>query len=78
MSLEYLRPARLDDLIEVHTRATSLSGARMTADQKIYCGSMLLTRGAVEACIITLDAKPRRIPHDMREKLQLFVSGSGE
>src|SRR5262249_14803433 len=29
VSLEYIRPARLDDLIEVHTRAMSLSGARM-------------------------------------------------
>src|SRR3954449_1366020 len=30
VELEYVRPARLDDLIEVHTRATSLTGARMT------------------------------------------------
>src|ERR1700748_2280792 len=26
-SIEYIRPARLDDLIEVHTRAISLTGA---------------------------------------------------
>ncbi|HEX3664640.1 MAG TPA: YbgC/FadM family acyl-CoA thioesterase [Rhizomicrobium sp.] len=73
ISLAYMRPARLDDLIEVHTRATSLTGARMMADQKIYCGGQLLTHGEVEACIITLDGKPRRIPADIREKLQPFV-----
>jgi acyl-CoA thioester hydrolase len=72
-SIEYIRPARLDDLIEVHTRAISLTGARMTADQKIYCGPTLLTHGRVEACIITLDGKPRRIPPEIREKLQPFV-----
>ena len=77
-SIEYVRPARLDDLIEVHTRATSLTGARMTADQKIYCGPTLLTHGVVEACIITLTGKPRRLPQDIREKLQPFVTGSGE
>jgi acyl-CoA thioester hydrolase len=76
-SIEYIRPARLDDLIEVHTRATSLTGARMTAEQKIYCGKTLLTHGVVEACIITLDGKPRRIPQETREKLQPFVSGEG-
>jgi acyl-CoA thioester hydrolase len=73
VSLEYIRPARLDDLIEVHTRATALSGARMTADQKIYCRGELLTHGRVEACIITLEGRPRRIPPEMREKLQPFV-----
>jgi len=78
VSLEYLRPARLDDLIEVHTRATSLTGARMGADQKIFCGTRLLTHGVVEACIITLDGKPRRIPLETREKLQPFVSATGE
>jgi acyl-CoA thioester hydrolase len=78
VSLEYRRPARLDDLIEVHTRATSLTGARMTADQKIYCGNQPLTHGKVEACIITLDGRPRRIPPAIREKLQPFVSSVGD
>jgi acyl-CoA thioester hydrolase len=77
-SIEYIRPARLDDLIAVHTRATSLTGARMTADQKIYHGSTLLTHGVVEACIISLAGKPRRLPQDIREKLQVFVTSLGE
>lgn len=78
VSLEFLRPARLDDLIEVHTRATSLTGARMTADQRIYCGRQLLTHGNVEACIITLEGRPRRIPPEIREKLQPLVWAAGE
>jgi len=69
VALEYLRPARIDDLIEVHTTLTGLSGARMSADQKIYHEGQMLTRGTVEACIITLSGKPRRIPEEFREKL---------
>jgi acyl-CoA thioester hydrolase len=69
-TLEYVRPARVDDLIEVHTACTALTGARMSAQQKIYLGSQLLTRGEVEACIITLSGKPRRIPDEFRQKLQ--------
>lgn len=68
-SLTFYRPARVDDLVEVHTRATSLSGARMTADQKICRAGELLAHGAVEACVVTLIGKPRRIPGDIREKL---------
>jgi acyl-CoA thioester hydrolase len=74
-SLEFLKPARLDDLIEVHTQATSLAGARMTADQEIYSGTRLLVQGRVEACIITLTGKPRRIPADIREKLLPWIGG---
>ncbi|HEY2446345.1 MAG TPA: YbgC/FadM family acyl-CoA thioesterase [Rhizomicrobium sp.] len=69
-ALKFLKPARVDDLIEVHTRATSLGGACMTADQKIFRTGELLTHGDVEACIITLAGKPQRIPDDIRRKLQ--------
>ena len=73
VSLEFVRPARVEDLIEVRTTATSLTGARLSADQAIYCGDALLTRGSVEACIMTLGGKPRRIPPEIRDKLLPFL-----
>jgi acyl-CoA thioester hydrolase len=73
VQLDYMRPARLDDLIEVHTKATSLTGARMCAEQDIFCNGHKLTRGTVEACIITLSGKPRRIPQETRDKLLPFL-----
>jgi acyl-CoA thioester hydrolase len=72
-NLEYFRPARLDDLIEVRTTAPSLTGARMKADQKIYANDVLLVHGTVEACVITMAGKPRRIPQAIRDKLAPFV-----
>ena len=74
IELEYLKPARLDDVIEVHTRATGLTGARLSAEQDIFCKGVQLTRGRVEACIITLDGRVRRIPSGTRDKLARFVS----
>jgi acyl-CoA thioester hydrolase len=74
VEVEYVRPARLDDLIEVHTRALSLAGARMAAEQDIFCKDVLLTRGRVEACIMTLDGKPRRIPQETRDKFVPFLN----
>ena len=72
-ALEYFKPARVDDLIEVHTVCIGITGARMTADQRIYAQGVLLTRGQVEACIITLSGKPRRIPLEMRQILEPLV-----
>lgn len=73
VQLEYFRPARLEDQLEVRTTCASLSGARMVADQKIYANDVLLTHGTVEACIITLSGKPRRIPQEVRDKLAPFL-----
>ena len=77
VEIEYFRPARVDDLIEVRTKCTSLGGARMTAEQLIYCNDTLLTRGLVEACIMTLTGKPRRIPAEIRDKLLPFLCETG-
>jgi acyl-CoA thioester hydrolase len=71
--LDYHRPARLDNALEVRSRCTGLSGARMIAEQEIFAGQTLLVQGRVEACIITLSGKPRRIPQSVRDKLLPFV-----
>ena len=73
LDIEFVRPARFGDLIEVHTTAMALSGVRLEADQSIYSAGKLLTRGHVEACIVTLTGKPRRIPQDVRDKLLPFL-----
>ena len=72
-SIEFFKPARLDDRMEVHTSCPLLSGARMRADQKIFSGDILLAHGKVEACIMSLSGKPRRIPQAVRDKLLPFV-----
>jgi acyl-CoA thioester hydrolase len=76
-SLEFFRPARLEDQLEVHSTCPMLSGARMQADQKIYAGGVLLVHGKVEACVMTLTGKPRRIPASVREKLLPYLLETG-
>ena len=72
-SIDFFKPARLEDPVEVHTSCPLLSGARMHADQKIYSGAVLLAHGKVEACVMTLSGKPRRIPQAVRDKLVPYV-----
>jgi acyl-CoA thioester hydrolase len=74
ITLDYHRPARIDDLIHVYTRYTEMSGARIIGSQRVMRGKELLVEAQVEACIITLTGKPRRIPQDFRDKLAPFLS----
>jgi acyl-CoA thioester hydrolase len=73
INLEYHRPARLDDLIEVRTRCIALSGARLTVEQKSYRDETLLVSGRVEACIMALTGRPRRIPSDIYARLAPYL-----
>jgi acyl-CoA thioester hydrolase len=76
-SIAFHRPARLEDQLEVHTACPLLGGARMHADQKIYSGDKLLVHGKIEACIMTLSGKPRRIPEIVRAKLLPYLLETG-
>ncbi len=72
-NLRYHRPARLDDALEVRSVIGSLTGARMTAEQQVVSNGHVLVEGRVEACLITLGGKPRRIPAEVRTRLLPFL-----
>ncbi len=74
ITVDYHRPARLDDIIHVRTRLTGLSGARMRAIQRVVRGESLLVEGRIEACITTLTGKPRRLPKKIAQTLAPFLS----
>ena len=69
----YHRPARVDDALSVRTELVAISGARIEAVQKIYAGEILLVEGRIEACIITLTGRPRRLPQSLRDLLTPFL-----
>jgi len=74
VSIEYRGPARVDEALEVHTKVGDLSGVRMRLNQEIRRGDDLLTLAEVEACVVTLDGNPRRIPGHVAKKLASFMA----
>ena len=74
VELKFMRPGRVDDTLSVKTICTGISGARMTATQRVYCGDMLLVEGRIEACVTTLTGKPRRVPKNVAQTLAPFVT----
>jgi acyl-CoA thioester hydrolase len=73
MSIDFARPARMEEALAVHTRVMELVGARMRLDQRVLKDATVLIKAEVEVCIITLDGRPRRVPDPLRKKLEFFL-----
>jgi len=73
MEIDYIKAARLDEDLQIHTRYRAMSGARLTGEQWVRRGDVDLVHATVEAAIITMTGKPRRIPEDVRAKLGPYL-----
>ena len=62
MDCEFLRPARIDDVVEVATRFVGLSGARLKLDQEITREGELLFRATVTVAVVDGQGRARRMP----------------
>ncbi len=68
MTTEWVAPARIDDMLEVRTKFTSVKGARMFLDQETVREKTLIARAEVEAVCMNLEGRPRRLPKDILER----------
>jgi acyl-CoA thioester hydrolase len=62
MEIDFLRPARIDDVLAVETRTTLLGGARIVLGQRILLGDDVLIEAKVKVAVISPEGKPRRMP----------------
>lgn len=64
MTVDYLLPARLDDLLEVQSEITSMRGASLTFAQRIVNsdGTLLSQADVLIACIDPHQMKPIALP----------------
>jgi acyl-CoA thioester hydrolase len=70
MRLEYLRPARIDEVLEVTTRAKELTAATLTLDQRVARNGVDLFTAEVMVVLISASGKPLRLTTALREALQ--------
>ena len=69
MTLNFRRPATIDDVLEVATRGAELSGARIVLDQSIARAGEVLVTASVTVVVIDGDGRPCRLPAAIRERL---------
>ena len=67
--IDYLRPARLDDRLEVRSRLLDVRGASLTAEQVVWREQTELVRAIVRIGCIDPAGRPRRMPLAVRTAL---------
>ena len=70
-SLDFARPARLDDMLEVTVEPTKVGRVYVDLVQQARCGAQVLARAEIRvACLSRQDFKPAAMPESLRESIQ--------
>jgi len=70
MVCDFLRPARLDDLVEVHTRFVEMGGARVEIGQVVMLNGNTLFTADVTVTLVDGRGRPRRLPETMADRFR--------
>ena len=76
MSIEFLRPARMDDLLTVETRVARVAAATLELDQIVKKAEETLFTARVLIAAIS-GGRACRIPREIREKLTMHPAAAG-
>ena len=69
MQCEFLKPARIDDLLVVESRFKELRGARMEIGQRVLRADDLLFSAEVTAALVDGNGRPKRMPAQIAEAI---------
>jgi len=68
MAIEFLRPARIDDVLTVETRTEAVKGATLNLAQRVLCGAEVLVEAKVRVAFLA-GGRPVRIPDGLRRAM---------
>jgi acyl-CoA thioester hydrolase len=75
MAIEFLKPARIDEVLEVATRVKETTAATLVLDQRISRDGVELFTAEVTVVLVSRSGKPQRLSAALREALQDTNSG---
>ena len=70
MTCDFLRPGKMDDLLEVETRVKALGGASVTLLQTITAQGKRLFEAEVTVVLVSMAGKPLRLSDRVREAFE--------
>ncbi len=73
LDMRFVRPARIDDRLDVCTAIDGISGARVVCRQSIMRGNAVLLEAVSENVCISLDGRPRRLPAFFAERIAPYL-----
>jgi acyl-CoA thioester hydrolase len=72
LKLDYLKPALLDDLLEVTAQIKEIGRSRLNLLQSVLRGDELLTEAEVHLVCVSLEGfKPVSVPEVLRKRLEI-------
>ena len=75
-AVDYLAPARFDDMLEVATMVDRVGGASLAMRQEIRRAGKTINRARARVACMTLEGRPARLPPDLRAALERFARGA--
>ncbi len=75
--IEYLAPAKMDDILEVQTTLSELKGATLKMRQNVLRGSQILVKSEVRVACLQKSGKPARFSPQIKNKFSSLVNSSG-
>jgi acyl-CoA thioester hydrolase len=70
MVCDFLKPARLDDLLEVHTRFVEMAGARVEIGQEVMLNGNTVFKADVTVALVDGRGRPKRLPESMADRFR--------
>lgn len=73
IEVDYLRPAHIDEVLEVVTDCAEIGGATLILAQEVRRGDVVLARLKVSVVLVSKAGKPQRLGRLVRDALERFV-----
>ena len=73
IEVDYLKPARIDEVLEVVTRCSEIGGATLVLSQDVRRDGETLARLKVSVVLVSYAGKPQRLGQLVRGALERFV-----
>lgn len=74
MMCDFLKPARIDDVLEVRTSLLSATGARLLLTQEVTRDGSVLFKADVTAALVDASGRPQRLGPDITLALENLIS----
>ncbi len=68
MEIDFLRPARIDDVLTIRTMPRGCGGARLWLGQEVHCRGEALVTAALVLALLGPSGRPMRLPPALRER----------
>ena len=78
MTLDFKKPARIDDILTIATEPEAISGARIRLRQAIRRADTVLVTAGVEVALINASGKPQRLPLAVRAAFEAQSHRQGD